>query len=122
LYGKGLAAELQVRQAEGALAQVQASVPVLEAGLDTAMNALDVMLGTQPGMHRAELMEDRGIPVAPQIASTETPGDLLRRRPDLIVAERRLAASNARISVAVAEYYPKLSLSGLIGSATSVAG
>ena len=122
LYGKGLAAELQVRQAEGALAQVQASVPVLEAGLDTAMNALDVMLGTQPGMHRAELMEDRGIPVAPQIASTETPGDLLRRRPDLIVAERRLAASNARIGVAVAEYYPKLSLSGLIGSATSVAG
>lgn len=49
-----------------------------------------------------------------------TPGDLLRRRPDLIVAERRLAASNARIGTAIAEYYPKLSLSGLIGSTTSV--
>ncbi|GLQ91980.1 efflux transporter outer membrane subunit [Dyella acidisoli] len=122
LYGKGLAAELQVRQAEGALAQVQASVPVLEAGLDAAMNALDVMLGSQPGTHRAELMEAGDIPVAPQIATTETPGELLRRRPDLIVAERRLAASNARIGVAIAEYYPKLSLSGLIGSATSVAG
>jgi NodT family efflux transporter outer membrane factor (OMF) lipoprotein len=121
LYGKGLAAELQVRQAEGALAQVQASVPVLEAGLDTAMNALDVMLGAQPGTHRAELMQDHDIPVAPQIVTTETPGELLRRRPDLIVAERRLAASNARIGVAIAEYYPKLSLSGLIGSATSVA-
>jgi len=122
LYGKGLAAELQVRQAEGALAQVQASVPVLEAGLDAAMNALDVMLGSQPGTHRAELMEAGDIPIAPQIATTETPGELLRRRPDLIVAERHLAASNARIGVAVAEYYPKLSLSGLIGSATSVAG
>lgn len=121
LYEKGLAAELQVRQAEGALAQVQASVPVLEAGLDTAMNALDVMLGAQPGTHRAELMQDHDIPVAPQIVTTETPGELLRRRPDLIVAERRLAASNARIGVAIAEYYPKLSLSGLIGSATSVA-
>lgn len=120
LYSKGLAPELQVKQADGALAQVQASVPVLETGLDAAMNALDVMLGAQPGTHRAELKEDREIPAAPQIATSETPGELLRRRPDLIVAERRLAASNARIGVAIAEYYPKLSLSGLIGSATSV--
>lgn len=125
LYGKGLAAELQLRQAEGALAQVRASVPVLETGLDTAMNALDVMLGTSPGTHREELAANASagsgiIPVAPQIASTGSPRDLLRRRPDLIVAERRLAASNARIGVAIAEYYPKLSLSGLVGSATSV--
>lgn len=120
LYGRGLAAELQVRQAEGALAQVRASVPVLEAGLEVAMNALDVMLGSPPGTHRAEVAEAGDIPAAPQIAATGSPGELLRRRPDLIVAERRLAASNARIGVAIAEYYPKLSLSSLIGSATSV--
>ncbi|KAG8152577.1 efflux transporter outer membrane subunit [Burkholderia catarinensis] len=120
LYGKGLAAELQVRQAEGALAQVRASVPVLEAALDASMNALDVMLGSQPGTHRAELMEAGDIPVAPQFAAMGSPRELLRRRPDLIVAERRLAASNARIGVAIAEYYPKFSLSGLIGSATSM--
>lgn len=120
LYGKGLAAELQVRQVEGALAQVRATVPVLEAGLDTAMNALDVMLGTAPGTHREALAGATVIPAAPQIASAGSPGDLLRRRPDLIVAERRLAASNARIGVAIAEYYPKFSLSGLLGSATSV--
>jgi NodT family efflux transporter outer membrane factor (OMF) lipoprotein len=120
LYNKGLAAELQVRQVEGALAQVRASIPVLEAGLDTAMNALDVMLGKSPGTYRAELANTGAIPSAPQIASTGSPGDLLRRRPDLIVAERRLATSNARIGVAIAEYYPKLSLSGLIGSATAV--
>ena len=120
LYGKGLAAELQVRQAEGALAQVRASVPVLKAGLDVTMNALDVMLGSPPGTHRADLVEAGDIPTAPQIAATGSPGDLLRRRPDLIVAERRLAAANARIGVAIAEYYPKFSLSGLIGSATSV--
>ena len=126
LYSKGLAAELQVSQAEGALSQVQASVPVLEAGLEAAMNALDVMVGSQPGTHRAELLAAGdvslgGIPLAPRISATGSPGELLRRRPDLIVAERRLAASNARIGVAVAEYYPKLSLGGLIGSATSVA-
>jgi outer membrane protein TolC len=67
------------------------------------------------------LAEAGAIPVAPQIHDSGTPGDLLRRRPDLIAAERRLAASNARIGVAVAEYYPKLSLSGMLGSATSVA-
>ncbi len=64
LYGKGLAAELQVRQAEGALAQVRASIPQLEAGLDAAMNALDVMLGSLPGTHRAELAEGGDIPAA----------------------------------------------------------
>ncbi len=120
LYGKGLAAELQVDQAEGALAQVQAAVPVLETGLDAAMNALDVMLGSSPGTHRAELADVGSIPAAPRLAATGSPGELLRRRPDLIVAERRLAASNARIGVALAEYYPKLSLSVLIGSATAV--
>lgn len=120
LYGKGLAAELQVRQAEGALAQVRASIPQLEAGLNAAMNALDVMLGSLPGTHRAELAQGGEIPAAPQIAISGSPGELLRRRPDLIVAERRLAASNARIGVAIAEYYPKFSLSGLLGSATSV--
>lgn len=121
LYSKGLAADLQVSQAEGALAQVQASVPVLEAGLDAAMNALDIMLGAAPGTYRPELAEGGDIPVAPQITDTGTPGDLLRRRPDLLAAERRLAASNARIGVAIAEYYPKVSLGGLIGSATSMA-
>ena len=120
LYGKGLAAELQLKQAEGALAQVQASIPVLEAGLEAAMNALDVILGAQPGVHRAELMASGSIPLAPQIANAGTPAELLRRRPDLIVAERRLAASNARIGAAIAEYYPKFSLSGMIGSATTV--
>ncbi|WP_162060019.1 efflux transporter outer membrane subunit [Undibacterium sp. KW1] len=122
LYGKGLTAELQVRQAEAALAQVRASVPILETGLDTAMNALDVMLGKPAGTYRLELANASVIPVAPQIASTGAPGDLLRRRPDLIVAERRLAASNARIGMAIAEYYPKLSFGGMIGSATSVSG
>lgn len=120
LESKGLAAELQVRQAEGSLAQVRATVPALATALESAMNALDVMLGSVPGTHRAELSEPGAVPSAPQIANTGSPAELLRRRPDLIVAERRLAASNARIGVAVAEYYPKFSLSGLIGSATSL--
>lgn len=120
LHRQGLAPEYQVRQTEGALAQVQATVPVLQTGIDAAMNALDVILGTPPGTHRTELASAGAIPQAPQIASTGTPADLLRRRPDIIVAERHLAASNARIGVAISEYYPKFSLSALLGSATAV--
>ncbi|RLJ38115.1 efflux transporter outer membrane subunit [Acidovorax sp. 106] len=117
---KGLAAELQLRQVEGALARARATIPVLEAALETTMNAMDVMLGAVPGTYRGELAEVRPIPKAPEMALGETPGDLLRRRPDVIAAERRLAASSARIGVAMAEYYPKISISGLIGGATSI--
>ena len=119
-YEKGIAAELQMRQAEGSLAQVEAQIPVLEAGLDAAMNALDVLLGVQPGTYRAELSPAASIPIAPGLAETGTPAEMIRRRPDLIVAERRLAAANARIGVAMSEYYPKFSLGGLLGSATAV--
>jgi NodT family efflux transporter outer membrane factor (OMF) lipoprotein len=117
-YEKGIAAELQMRQVEGSLAQVEAQIPVLETGLDAAMNALDVLLGTQPGTHRAELTPVAASPMAPGISDAGAPADIIRRRPDLIVAERRVAAANARIGVAIAEYYPKFSLAALLGSAT----
>lgn len=120
LYERGLSPEYEVRQIEAELLQVQATVPVLQTGLDAAMNALDVVLGVPPGTHRSSLAEAGPIPHTPELASTGTPADLLRRRPDLIVAERRLAASNARIGMAISEYYPKLSLSALLGSATAV--
>ena len=120
LYAKGLAAELQLNQTQGALNQAQATVPVLQAGLDAAMNALEVMLGKPPGTDRAQLAQVAPIPQVPRLANLGAPADLLRRRPDLIVAERRLAASNARIGEAVSEYYPKFSLGALLGSATAV--
>ena len=122
LYGQGLAAAYEVQQTEGQLSQVKASMPVLQTGLDAAMNALDVMLGSPPGTHRVELSGASAIPRAPQLAATGSPADLLRRRPDLIAAERRLVAANARIGVAISEYYPKFSLSALLGSATTQGG
>lgn len=120
LYKKGLAAKLQVHQAESAVAQTKASIPALEANLDMTLNAFDVMLGVPPGTYRAELAVAKDIPVAPSISSVGTPADLLRRRPDLIVAEKRLMASNARIGASIAEYYPKFSITALLGSATAI--
>ncbi|MDM3886056.1 efflux transporter outer membrane subunit [Pseudomonas sp. BCRC 81390] len=122
LHARGLAADYQVQQTEGELSQVRASVPVLLTGLDAAMNAMDVMLGSAPGTQRAKLAHPRAIPRTPQLAETGMPADLLRRRPDLIAAERRLAAANARIGEAIGEYYPKFSISALLGSATTQSG
>lgn len=120
LNGKDLATDRELRQAEGGLAEVQASIPGLEFSLERAMNALDVMLAAPPGTWRTQLAGAASIPDAPRIETAGTPADLLRRRPDLIAAERRLAAANARIGTAMAEYYPKISLSALLGSATTI--
>ena len=121
-YRKGIAAELQVRQAEGAAAQVRAVLPALQNELDIAMNALDILVGDQPGSSRTTLTVPAPIPAPPGISTAGGPAELLRRRPDIIAAERTLAASNAQIGVAISEYYPKFTLSGLLGTATMGVG
>jgi NodT family efflux transporter outer membrane factor (OMF) lipoprotein len=120
LYAKGVAPEYQVHQTEGELAQAEATVPSLQAGLDAALNALDVMLGSPPGTHRDALRASAPIPAVPAVGAMGSPADLLQRRPDLIAAERRVAAGNARIGAAMAEYYPHVSLGALLGSATTL--
>lgn len=119
---QGVAAELQLEQALGALQQTKAGIPALEEGLDAALNAMDVLLGAQPGTYRAELAVAAPIPAAPGLAEAGGPADLLLRRPDLVVAEQRLRASNAQIGSALSQYFPKFSLSGLVGTATTSSG
>jgi NodT family efflux transporter outer membrane factor (OMF) lipoprotein len=111
----GAAADRELAQSEALLAAARASIPPLRTELEGQLNRLDVMMGAQPGTYSAELRGPREIPKAPGASANMAPEDLLRRRPDIIVAERHLAASNARIGVAIAEYYPKVSLAGLIG-------
>ncbi|PLR27931.1 RND transporter [Caulobacter zeae] len=118
-YDNGAAADLQLQQAQGALAQTRASIPVLEEGLEAALNAMDVIQGVQPGTYRGELGEATPIPIAPGLADAGGPAELLRRRPDLVVAEQRLRASNAEVGSALSQYFPKFSLSGLAGTATT---
>lgn len=112
---QGVAAERDLHQAQAALDGVAASIPPLTAALEAEFNRLDVMMGAAPGTYRAELETAAPIPAAPGLSVAETPADLLRRRPDVIAAEQRLVAANARVGVATAEYYPKISISGLLG-------
>lgn len=122
LFQKGVVAEHQVHQAQASVAQAQSFLPALEAGLETAMNSMDVILGVTPGTFRDELVTVTKIPPTPAITSMGSPRELLLRRPDLIIAEQHLIASNAMVGASMAEYYPKFSLNGLLGSATSISG
>jgi outer membrane protein TolC len=108
-----LGSDREVAQAEALLAHAEGIIPLLQSALSAQMNRLDVLMGAQAGTYAAELAVPADFPAMPRL-STQA-GDLLHRRPDIVAAERRLAAANARIGVAIAEYYPKLSLSGLLG-------
>jgi NodT family efflux transporter outer membrane factor (OMF) lipoprotein len=112
---RGVATDREVAQADALAAQARALVPPLRTGLEAQLNRLDVLLGMQPGTYAKELAVAAEIPVIPAV-DPGNPADLLRRRPDVIAAERRLAASNAAIGSALSDYYPKLSLSALLGS------
>jgi NodT family efflux transporter outer membrane factor (OMF) lipoprotein len=111
----GVGNDREVAQAEAVLAQAQATLPPLHINLEAQFNRLDVLLGAQPGTYAAELAAPQDIPAIPAIPVGDRPTDFLRRRPDIVAAERQLAASSARIGVALSDYYPKLSLSGLLG-------
>ncbi len=114
-FARDVASDREVAQSEALLAQARGTVPLLVSGLEAELNRLDVLMGDQPGTHAAELAREAAIPAIPTIPHDDQPVDVLRRRPDVIAAERRLAASNARIGAALGEYYPKLSIAGLLG-------
>ena len=114
-YEAGAASKREIAQAEALLKQARGIVPILQLSLEKQLNRLDVLMGAQPGTYAHELETTSEIPSIPAIPGDQQPIDVLRRRPDIIAAERRLAASNELIGVAISEYYPKISLSGALG-------
>ena len=114
-HSKGLGTVREVAQAQAVLLQAQATIPPLRRELATQGFRLDVLMGLAPGATTAELAAAHPDFAIPQIDTAGGPSELLRRRPDVIAAERKLAASNARIGTAISQYYPTLSLSGILG-------
>jgi NodT family efflux transporter outer membrane factor (OMF) lipoprotein len=111
----GLATVLDVEQAQTSYEQTRAQIPSLESNLAQAMNRLAVLTGEVPGELTPLLSERKPVPAAPADIVVGVPADLLRRRPDIRSAERRLAAQSAQVGVAAAALYPSLSLTGSIG-------
>lgn len=110
----GSGTQLDVASAAARLAATQAEIPELVAAEATAANRLAVLLGLRPGALADELAP-REIPPHLTTLAIGSPADLLRRRPDVRAAERDLAAATARIGVAKADLFPRLTIAGFIG-------
>jgi multidrug efflux system outer membrane protein len=113
-YTSGRANELDVERAWARLKATEATVPPLEALEQQSMYRLAVLLGERPGSLDAELAPVEIQPYARALPIGDTAA-LLRRRPDVQAAERRLAAASARVGVATADLFPRVSVSGFVG-------
>jgi outer membrane protein, multidrug efflux system len=112
----GVASKLETARAEGALGGAQATIPQLESNIVAKENQIAILLGKSPTpILRGTPMYDQ--PVVP-VVPAGLPSTLLTRRPDLRQAEQQLVSANARIGVAKAEFFPKFSLTPLIGTAS----
>ncbi len=110
-YAAGLATELDVRDAAAQTSQTQAALPPLALAATQAMHQLALLLGAEPESLRPALASPMVIPAVPPIVTIGLPAELARRRPDIREAEASLHAATAQVGVAVADLYPRLTLS-----------
>jgi outer membrane protein, multidrug efflux system len=107
--------ELDTSRAEAQWQTTLASVPTLQASIATTTYRLSVLTGRQPTALGERLSPQAPMPSLPALNAIGTPEQLLRRRPDVRVAERRLAAATARIGVAMGDLFPKVTVVGEVG-------
>jgi multidrug efflux system outer membrane protein len=117
----GSGTEFDTARAQAQLSGTLGTIGPLEAAVARSIHRLSVLVGREPGALRAELTPTRDLPALPGIVPVGDPAGLLRRRPDIRVAERQLAGATARIGVAVADLFPRVTFTGSAGyvSATS---
>jgi multidrug efflux system outer membrane protein len=111
----GVATSLDVVREEALLRSTESLVPPAERDVALAVHRLGTLVGRPPGALVAELSADAPIPVPPARVVVGLPAQLLARRPDVRRAERELAAATARVGVATADFYPRVSLTGAFG-------
>jgi len=111
----GSGTEFDTARAQAQLSSSRGSIPPLEAAVARSIHRLSVLVGREPGALRAELTPPQNLPPLPGIVPVGDPAGLLRRRPDIRVAERELAGATARIGVAVADLFPRVTFTGSAG-------
>jgi NodT family efflux transporter outer membrane factor (OMF) lipoprotein len=114
-FDEGLVSDLDIQQAKSNLAITESLIPQLQAGRRQTHNRICVLVAMPPTDLASLLGPTRLIPTAPAEVAVGVPADLLRRRPDVRSAERKLAAQSARIGIATAELYPHIAITGTIG-------
>lgn len=115
-HSAGRGTEFDTSRARAQLETTLARLPAFEAAIAIDMHRLAVLSGRSPDALTGELEAASPLPRLPARLDPGTPGDLLRRRPDVIAAEHRLHAATARIGVATADLFPRFTLAGLVGT------
>jgi outer membrane protein, multidrug efflux system len=111
----GLAGEADVATAQAQLANLQSTLPPYEQSVATSKHALAVLTGQNPEAMDAEFADNGTLPAVPGVIPVGLPATLARRRPDIRASEAALHAATAQIGVAVAEFFPDITLSGTLG-------
>ena len=112
----GLASQVDVQSARAELAQTKTQLPQYEQQIAQALNALAYLVGEPPGALEAQLSTPQAVPPVPPVVPVGLPSTLARRRPDIRRAEANLHAATASVGVAVAQFYPDVSLTGQAGT------
>jgi NodT family efflux transporter outer membrane factor (OMF) lipoprotein len=109
----GLATMLDVRQAEELVYQASETIPDTERAIEQTENQISLLLGNNPGpiTRGQSLIRQQELPAVP----AGLPSSLLERRPDILAAEENLVAQHALVYAAKASYFPRISLTGLLG-------
>jgi NodT family efflux transporter outer membrane factor (OMF) lipoprotein len=118
-FKAGAVTELDVVQAKSLLRDTEASIPRFEANIRQIKNALAILLGKLPGEVDSMISGNRIIPKAPPEVVVDIPAELMRRRPDIRLAEYQIATQTPLIGVSKAELLPAFQLFGSIGLASS---
>ena len=111
----GSGTEFDTARAQAQLSSTSGTIAPLEAAVARSIHRLSVLVGKEPGALRAELTAAQALPPLPGIVPVGDPAGLLRRRPDIRIAERDLAGATARVGVAVADLFPRVTFTGSTG-------
>jgi multidrug efflux system outer membrane protein len=118
----GSGTEFDSARAQAQLSSTLGTIGPLEAAVARSIHRLSVLVGREPGALRAELSPPHDLPALPGIVPVGDPAGLLRRRPDIRVAERDLAGATANVGVAVADLFPRVTFTGTAGYVATSSG